>query len=255
MKAQTGPYPPGFGPSSYGTSFADVYDQWYSNISDADATARFMADRCDGRTILELGVGTGRLVSALQGIGLTVVGLDSSAAMLRNCAEDTLLAVADISTIPLRTGAGLGGALCAFNTLFNLPTAGLQQAVLAQAASVVGGPVVIEAMTGAGLAEAETQSIGVSRLTSDSLVLAATIVNHEAQTITGQHVDITEAGIKLRPWHLRWSTPAELDAMAARAGLRLVERYADWDENSFEDVSRNHVSVYRRQSAAATESV
>jgi hypothetical protein len=195
---------------------------------------------------LELGVGTGRLVDALQQAGLTVIGLDSSAAMLKASRAQTPLVIADISAIPLRATAGIGGALCAFNTLFNLPTTGMQQEVFLQVASVLTGPLVVEAMTGIELAEADTQSVGVSRLTADSLVLAATVIDHDAQTITGQHVDISQAGIQLRPWHLRWSTPAELDAMAERAGLELAERYSDWNQTPFEQSSEAHVSVYRR---------
>ena len=238
-------FPPGFGPATYGTSFADVYDQWYSTITDPDATARFLADRCQSPTVVELGVGTGRLVAALQRQGLQVIGIDTSLAMLSASEVTTMNITADIAAIPIRRGARIGGALCAFNTLFNLPTAELQREVFSEVASIVAGPLVIEAMTGSGLAEAETQSVGVSRLTSDSLVLAATVVDHDAQTITGQHVDINQAGIRLRPWHLRWSTPTQLDAMAAAAGLKLVERYADWHRTTFEDSSETHVSVYR----------
>ena len=50
-----------------------------------------------------------------------------------------------------------------------------------------------------------------------------------AQTITGQHIHVTEQGIRLRPWHLRYADPAELDAMAEAAGLALAWRHADWD--------------------------
>lgn len=245
VNEQADRFPPGFDPSTYGASFADVYDSWYSGITDAEATARFMAARCESASVLELGVGTGRLVDALQRAGLRVVGLDSSPDMLAASSAVAPLVTADITALPLRTGATVGGALCAFNTLFNLPTAGLQQKVLAEVAAVVAGPVVIEAMTGALLNEAETQSVGVSRLTAESVVLAATVVDHDAQTITGQHVDIGPAGITLRPWHLRWSTPLQLDAMAAESGLELVERYADWEETPFEESSEAHVSVYR----------
>ena len=237
-------FPPGFGPDTYGSSFADVYDRWYTGITDAPATARFVAARCSTRSVLELGVGTGRLVPALQEVGLTVLGVDSSAAMLGELTAG-LRIQSDIAHLPVRRGAGLGGALCAFNTLFNLPTVDLQTAVLAEAAAVVDGPVIIEAMTGQGLAEAEAQSVGISRLDAASLVLAATVVDHNAQTVTGQHVEITEAGIKLRPWHLRWSTPAQLDRMALTAGLKLAERYSDWDESPFTADSDTHISVYR----------
>ena len=31
--------PAGYGPATYGDSFADVYDDWYADVTDADATA------------------------------------------------------------------------------------------------------------------------------------------------------------------------------------------------------------------------
>ena len=238
-------FPTGFGPGTYGSSFADVYDRWYGGITDATATARFTAERCTTSSILELGVGTGRLVGELQAQGLTVIGVDSSAAMLDEL-TDGIGVCADITHLPLRGTGRIGGALCAFNTLFNLPTVELQAAVLSEAAAVVEGPIIIEAMTGRGLGDADPQSVGISRLDAQSLVLAATLVDHSAQTVTGQHVEITEQGIKLRPWHLRWSTPEEVDAMAKTAGLRLTERYSDWSATPFNSDSDTHVSVYRK---------
>ena len=50
----------------------------------------------------------------------------------------------------------------------------------------------------------------------------------------------------LRPVAIRYSWPAELDLMTDRAGLRLAERYADWDRQPFTAASDRHVSVYRR---------
>jgi hypothetical protein len=69
-----------------------------------------------------------------------------------------------------------------------------------------------------------------------------------AQTITGQHVHVTEAGIRLRPWHLRYATPAQLDAMAADAGLVLAWRAAGWEGEPFTEDADVHVSAYRRGS-------
>ena len=65
-----------------------------------------------------------------------------------------------------------------------------------------------------------------------------------SHTITGQHVQITEAGIRLRPWMLRYLSPEELDALAAEAGLRLVERHAGWRAEPFTADSPVHVSTY-----------
>ncbi len=240
-------FPPGFGPGTYGASFADVYDDWYPSISDAAASARFVAKRCRPPVVIELGVGTGRLVPELRSAGLVVLGIDSSPEMLTAGAGQAL--IADIADLPLRASSAVGGALCAFNTLFNLPTADLQERAIAEAARVVtaGGVLIIEAITGYALAEAERQSVGVSRITADQLVLAATVIDHEAQTVTGQHVDITQTGgVRLRPWHLRWSTPEQLDEMAAASGLELSERFSDWNETAFDQQSDTHISVYRK---------
>jgi SAM-dependent methyltransferase len=243
-------FPPGFGPGTYGASFADVYDRWYHDISDAEATAAFVARRSSGTTVLELGVGTGRLVPHLTDAGLRVVGVDASREMLSGLGTSTPAHVllADISSLPLRRPGPIGAVLCAFNTLFNLPTAALQQRALGEAAGVLAanGVVIVEAITGNGLADAESRSVGVSTISVGEVVLSATIVDHERQTVTGQHVQITEAGVRLRPWHLRWSTPVQLDRMAGAVGLKLVERYADWEGTAAGDADRSHVSVYAR---------
>jgi len=46
----------------------------------------------------------------------------------------------------------------------------------------------------------------------------------------------------------RYAWPAELDLMARLAGLRLRERWADWDRAPFTGDSGKHVSVWRRPS-------
>ena len=50
--------------------------------------------------------------------------------------------------------------------------------------------------------------------------------------------------MRLRPWVVRYATPAELDAMAAAAGFALAERWEDFDRHPFGDDSPSHVSVY-----------
>ncbi|MDA3038422.1 MAG: class I SAM-dependent methyltransferase, partial [Actinomycetota bacterium] len=59
-----------FGPETYGDSFADVYDDWYRDISDPEATAEFVSRRVGPGPVLELGVGSGRLVRPLVDRGL-----------------------------------------------------------------------------------------------------------------------------------------------------------------------------------------
>ena len=72
----------GFGPGTYGDAFADVYDDWYADISDVAATVAGLRELAGEGPVLELGVGTGRLALPLAATGLAVHGIDASAAML-----------------------------------------------------------------------------------------------------------------------------------------------------------------------------
>jgi hypothetical protein len=85
----------------------------------------------------------------------------------------------------------------------------------------------------------------VRSITTDRVVLTADRYDAATQTITGQFIDITAAGIALRPVHIRYLFPAQLDALAAGAGLVLAERHADWSRTPFDDAAPMHVSVYR----------
>jgi len=88
------------------------------------------------------------------------------------------------------------------------------------------------------------RDLSTTRVGLDRLVLTATEHDPASQTVTGQHVDITDAGVRLRPWRIRYATPVQLDAMAEAAGLRLAERSAGWDDEPFDDDSVVHVSRY-----------
>jgi hypothetical protein len=46
------------------------------------------------------------------------------------------------------------------------------------------------------------------------------------------------------PWRMVW--PSELDLMARLAGLRLRERWGDWDRQPFTSASWKHVSVWEK---------
>ena len=69
-----------FADDSYST-FADYYDLEYASF-DADLDFyRNFAQQADG-PVLELGCGTGRVLLALEDLGLPLTGIDSSPAML-----------------------------------------------------------------------------------------------------------------------------------------------------------------------------
>ena len=64
------------------------------------------------------------------------------------------------------------------------------------------------------------------------------------QISKGLITHITEAGVRLRPWVLHYASPDELDALAAEAGLRRVERHAGWRGQEFTAAAETHVTVY-----------
>jgi SAM-dependent methyltransferase len=244
----------GYDASTYGDGFADVYDDWYGDVTDVDACTARVASLARGGPVLELGIGSGRLALPLAARGVEVHGIDASAAMLDRLrakpgADAIHLTCGDMAELALDDPPAFAVVLAAFNTLFNLPTPDVQQRCLARAAALLAddGVLVIEAFVPAEPGAAPTGgSVTPRHLAADEVVLAVSHHDEAAQTITGQHVHIREAGIRLRPWHLRYARPAELDVMAGAAGLTLAWRHAGWSAEPFGPDSSVHVSGYCR---------
>ena len=239
-----------WGPSRYGDSFADVYDDWYGDVSDAEATAEFVSRFGAHQRVLELGVGTGRLSTPLANAGHLVVGVDASLAMLERFVAApapslSCAAGADMATLPF-ADESFDTVLVATNTLFNAHEPGDQQRCLGEARRVLrlGGRLVVEAMVPAPPDPQLDRLVTTRSLTVDTAVLTATMRDSERQEITGQHIELSNAGVKMRPWKIRYATPDQLDQMASAAGFRLGSRVADWQSTPHTPDDSNAVSVY-----------
>ena len=148
----------GYGADTYGESFADVYDDWYADVSDVDATVATIARLAGDGPVLELGVGTGRLAIPLAAAGVRVVGVDASPSMLRLLADKpgadaVTVVLADMAHLAEGPGAeeiAAAGpytvAFAAFNTFFNLATPDDQRRCLEGVFDLLvpGGVLVIE---------------------------------------------------------------------------------------------------------------
>lgn len=240
-----------YGPTAYGEAFADVYDEWYERISDVAATVEAVRALAGDGTVLELGVGTGRLALPLADTGVPTWGIDASAPMLRllraKAGGDRIRVVlADMAAPALTADGRFAVVFCAYNTFFNLDTPDTQAACLAWVARALapGGRLAIEAFVPTDADEAPGGPVTVRSIEPDRVVLSVAARDTSAQTITGQFVDISEAGIRLRPYRIRYLFPDQLDAAAATAGLGLVDRWSDWAGRPFTADSPNHVSVY-----------
>jgi SAM-dependent methyltransferase len=242
----------GYDSTTYGDGFADVYDEWYADVTDVGATVRCMVELAGvGGRVLELGVGTGRLAAPMAAAGLTVVGVDSSAAMLARIPSqpggDGVTAIRGDMVHDVPDGP-FDACLIAYNTLFNLLDARDQQRCFEVVADRLrpGGAFVVEAIVPDPSAPAGGD-VSVRSMTADRVVLSVSDHRPDEQRTSGQFVELTEAGgVRLRPWSIRWAPPAELDAMAAAAGFELADRRADMAGTPFDEHADHHVSIYRR---------
>lgn len=245
----------GFDNRSYGDAFADVYDDWYEDISDVPATVADLLELADGGNVLELGVGTGRIAVPLARLGgasgVTVTGVESSAAMLARLAERDPAGLVEAIHGDMVSDLGDGPyalVFAAYNTLFSLTSVGAQAACFAAVASSLrpNGRFVIEAFVPDDHAE-HTPQVSVRTLDADRVVLSVSVTASSEQSAAGQFIEFTEAGgVRLRPWSIRYSTPAQLDAMAVAAGFDLEFRWASFGRTPFGDDSTRHVSTYRK---------
>ncbi|MGH9118151.1 MAG: methyltransferase domain-containing protein, partial [Acidimicrobiales bacterium] len=145
--------------------------------------------------------------------------------------------------------------VAAFNTFFNLTSEAAQARCLAGAARRLapGGRVVIEAFVPSLPRLPSTGVVEVGRIETDRVVLNVSRVRPDDQVVDGNHVELSVRGNRLRPWSIRFLTPPQLDAMAGAAGLSLVDRWAGWRDQPFDDTSTLHVSAYGLRRSAQAE--
>ena len=243
--------------STYGDTYAAVYDLWYGeqdsarakNLSDPDHVARKVVELAEAGAVLELGIGSGRLAIAIDKMGLEVTGVDSSALMLdllrsKHDAKNIRIVHDDMSKCSELEDNSYSVVLIGFNTFFNLTTRKSQQECIQTCARVLKpkGKLIIEAFVPVPQV---TDHVSVRSMEVDELLLDAVKVDPINQTISGQLVKMSTAGNQFYPYLLRYCSPTEIDEMAVESGFKLVERHQDWLNNSFHEESSKHVSVWQ----------
>lgn len=241
-------------PSTYGERIADVYDDWYAAATDVEGTVATIVRLAGAGPVLELGIGTGRLALPLVAAGVEVHGIDASQAMVARLrakpgGDRIPVTIGDFADVaapgPSGRPSGEQGdfavVLLAFNALLNLTTGEAQARCLRNAAARAPLVVVETFVPGDAI---PPNGVEVRHVGTDEVRLAAYRIDDGV--VAGSLISITEAGIRLRPWHLRLAPPAEIDRLAAAAGLAVAERWAGWRGEPFDDTSERQVTVYRR---------
>jgi SAM-dependent methyltransferase len=236
---------------------AAVYDTWYgTRLAEATTleSVQVLADLAAGGTVLELGIGTGRVALPLAARGLSVHGIDASEAMVAKLREKpggdaTPVTIGNFADVAVDGAFAL--VFVVFNTLFNLTSQAEQVRCFHNVARhlTAAGVFVVEAFVPDLSGFVNDQAVRTVHVTTDSAYLEASVHDPVAQTVRYQYIEITQAGARLYPVPMRYAWPSELDLMARLAGLELRERWGGWDRSPFKASSSAHVSVYARAEA------
>jgi SAM-dependent methyltransferase len=243
--------------NTYGDYFADVYDEWYRDIDVIDDCIEFLIQLADGGRVLELGVGTGRIAIPLatrgSAFGMSVVGIDSSAAMVerleaKQLNNDTrVLAVLGHMVREIPEGP-FSVVLLAYNTLFNLLSADEQHECLhaASAQLALDGHVVVDCFV-PGNELPHYIAPHLQRTIFGGVVMNEASIDVSQQLVDGVCTEVRHDGTRIeRPWKIRYSSVTDIDSMASSAGLHCEQRWSNYARNIFTDESSRHISVYGR---------
>jgi len=191
---------------------------------------------------LELGIGTGRIAVPLAERGIRVAGIDFSPDMvaeLRQKTDEIPVAIGDMSATRVEGTFSL--VYVVFNSINNVTSQDGQVDVLANAAAHLepGGCFVVE------VGVPNRQRLEVFDL-SDTHV-GVDELDFDTQRLVSHHFSLVDGEWRRISMPFRSVSPAELDLMARLAGMKLRERWGDWDRSPFTAESTKHVSVWGKE--------
>lgn len=219
-----------------------------------DQTVDFLAELADGGRALEFAIGTGRIALPLAARGVEVHGIELSQAMVARLrakagGEDISVTMGDMATA--RVPGSYRLVYLVFNTIMNLTTQEAQAACLRNAAAHLepGGCFVVEV----GVPDLQRLPPGERYVVFDFADDHVGIDEYDVarQGLVSHHFSRRGEHWELSSVPFRYVWPAELDQMAAAAGLQLRERWSDWQRTPFSGESRQHVSVWVKPHGSA----
>jgi len=221
------------------------------------ATVDVLAALSDGGPALEFAIGTGRIAIPLAARGVAVTGIELDAdqvARLRarpgGGAEAIPVVVGDMAAVRAPGAGSFRLVYLVFNTIMNLTSQDEQVECFRNAAAHLapGGRFLVETMVPALRRLPPGERYVVFGLSEGYVGVDEYDVAR--QWLWSHHTTVEPGGRGHRrrePFRYVW--PAELDLMARIAGLRLVDRWADWAGAPFTGDSPSHVCVWEKPGA------
>lgn len=241
----------GYASTSYGDSYS-TYETTHSNLyPDPKPMLEVLARYAEAGPALELGIGSGRIARPLAERGIEVDGVEVSEKMIEQLIDSS-------AGLPIRALRGSFADIepprsyrlvyCVVSTFFCLATKNEQEGAFATIARALDsdGVCILETYTPDPARFERGQEVKIVELTVDSVTLQLTLHHPESQVVESQRLVARDGRIQLHPVVTRYASPEELDEMAGKVGLRLRERWADWNRAPFTEGSPRHVSFYER---------
>ncbi|AZS89602.1 class I SAM-dependent methyltransferase [Streptomyces griseoviridis] len=244
-------------PSGFDEQWAKQYADRYANRENNEEVVNFLLKYggSDG-TYLDLCCGVGRIAVPLASRGVGVTGVDNAPAMLevmteraRSASVSVAAILQDCTEVALDETFSL--AYVTFNSLFQVGDSAAQEAMLTSAARLLepGGGLVVEAFVPHPPASSTLQGPIATHVSGSRLETTARNWVLEEQVLWVQRMIVeTPGNVRLRSLRFHYQSPAQLDALAERAGFERVAEYTDWSERPLTDDSNNRIAVYRLRS-------
>jgi SAM-dependent methyltransferase len=239
----------GYEPSTYGDRVAARYDEVYGDLDPTDAVEALVQLAGGRGPVLELAIGTGRIALPLADRGVEVHGVDASEAMVERLrakpgGDRIPVTMDNFADVPVEGRFPV--VFVAFNTFFALQSQEEQLRCFENVAAHLAedGVFALEAFVPDVARFDRGQRVGAIKVELDEVQFELSRYDPVDQRVTSQHVFLGPRGTELTPVVIRFAWPAELDLMARLAGLRLRERWGEWDGRPFTAESGRHVSVY-----------
>ncbi|MEI8718767.1 MULTISPECIES: trans-aconitate 2-methyltransferase [unclassified Mesorhizobium] len=238
----------------YDDNSASVYEKYTTmvgKVAEAGETAVFLERFSSGGSALELGIGNGRVAVPLSELGVKVEGIDNSESMLKllaNCTDQIKAWKGNIADFKLEQHYRL--IYCVFGTLMLLVRREEQISCLRSAADLLDddGALIIEMPVPSLDGFVKGHRMTTRLLDQENTLLTAEVHDSVNQMLTSTSLWFSGTSITRLPQCIRYVYHQELDTMAECVGLKLAERWEDWAEGAFTDISKRHISVYRRTS-------
>jgi len=239
-------------PAAYGAAVASRYDELYGEDElGTEGTVAYLHELAGAQgSILEFGIGTGRLALPLLELGHPVTGVEASPAMIAALKEkpggkQVQIVEGDFSEVEVPGRFKV--VLVAFNAIFALPDRQAQAMCLQRAAESLqpDGLLVLEAYVLRPEQLGSGWCVLPRMVSADHVELQLSRYDHATHRVVRTLVHLRDDDTSVTGVSDTFAWPGEIDLMAEAAGLRLVSRSGGWHREPYDAASSRHVSLYR----------